>query len=234
MHRDGRDQHLGAECRQSVIVIGLRGANASFVTGVAHGISKDPGGGRPARLAQDLKASEPGVDPGRVDFSRRAWRAMGRLFCAACKRGCRRSIPVVGGSAGDDFYFQRTFQYFDDDILTDSVPGALLCGEIEVGIGVRHGWVPLGRPRCITKSVGDVIYQLDGKPAVAIYEQYLGTKPQGHGAQRSMAQLAMNYPLGIHLQENEEKALRSALQHGENAGLWFVLANVRREAGSAS
>src|SRR5438552_12903967 len=45
---------------QSVVVIGLRGPHVSFVTGVAHGISKDPeGAGR--RLAQDLKAGEPGV-----------------------------------------------------------------------------------------------------------------------------------------------------------------------------
>src|SRR5262245_35805322 len=44
---------------QSVVVVGLRGANASFVTGVANGISKDPeAAGR--RLAQDLKAAEPG------------------------------------------------------------------------------------------------------------------------------------------------------------------------------
>ncbi len=88
--------------RQSVIVIGLRGANASFVTGVAHGISKDPeGAGK--RLAQDLKAAEPGEVKGALIFpaifrrrysdGQRSWRVMLRR-----SGGWSRSAAWLGPS----------------------------------------------------------------------------------------------------------------------------------------
>ena len=131
--------------RQSVVVIGLRGVNAGFVTGVAKGITQDPeAAGR--RLAQDLKAGEPGVIQAALIFPD-GLALNGSALLRGVQKGLGAGTPIVGGSAGDDYYFQRTFQYFDEDILTDSVPGALIHGEAAVGIGVRHGWVPLGRPR---------------------------------------------------------------------------------------
>ena len=127
-------------------------------------------------------------------------------------------IPIVGGSAADDFYFQKTFQFFDDEILTDSVPGALFCGDIAIGFGVRHGWIPLGQPRRVTRVSGHVFHQLDKRPSVSIYEDYLGLKRE-ELLEESLAHLAITYPLGTPMEGQSEYVLRDALRVGRAGSL---------------
>ena len=79
---------------------------------------------------------------------------------------------IAGATAADDLYYQKTFQFYNEEILTDSLTGLLISGPVKVGIGVRHGWVPVGRPRRVTRAAGHVVYQLDGRPAISIYEDY--------------------------------------------------------------
>lgn len=57
------------------------------------------------------------------------------------------SFPIVGGSAADDFAFNQTHQYFEGRAYSNAVPVALLTGPIAIGVGARHGWRPLGKPR---------------------------------------------------------------------------------------
>jgi hypothetical protein len=198
----------------SVLVIGLRGSDMGFVTGVAYGISKDPeAAGK--RLAQDLKAGEPGTVKAALIFPD-GLGPNGTALVGGVQKGLGSHIPIVGGSAGDNFYFQKTFQYFDDRVLTDSVPGALCYGQVAVGIGARHGWIPLGRPRQVTKASGEVIYELDGKPAVKMYEQYLGSKQMRLSA--SLPGVTMSYPLGFS-KNGADYLLRNAVRVGHQGSL---------------
>src|SRR3989338_11228609 len=82
------------------------------------------------------------------------------------------NFPVVGGAAGDDFAFQKTFEYLDGEVLSGAVAGVGLSGKFSFAMGVRHGWVPVGPPMKVTKTAGAVIHTLDGRPAVSIYEDY--------------------------------------------------------------
>jgi hypothetical protein len=202
--------------RQAVIVIGLRGANAGFITGVAHGLSRDPeSAGR--QLAADFKAGEPGAMKAALIFPD-GLAPNASAVLRGLQKGLGPQVPIVGGAAGDDFYFQRTFQYFDEDILTDSVPGVLLHGEIAVGVGVRHGWVPLGRPHEVTKSSGQIVYELDGKPAVCLYEQALGITRKTWQT-TPLADTAMIYPIGFADDRQPECLLRTAIRVGEKGSL---------------
>jgi hypothetical protein len=127
-------------------------------------------------------------------------------------------IPVTGGCAGDDLLFQKSFQYYGDEILTDSAPAVLISGDVSVGIGQRHGWMPIGRPRKVTRSSGNIVYQLDRRPAVSIYEDYLGIKRQ-ELSQEPLASVAMTYPLGIAGEEYPEFLLRGAFRVGKAGSL---------------
>jgi len=121
------------------------------------------------------------------------------------------SFPIVGGSAADDFLFQNTFQYYNDQIYEDSVPGVLFSGELTVGIGARHGWYPLGKPRIVTDVEHNVLKMLDGKPAVRIYEDYFG-KRVADLRNEPMARMSVMYPLGMYIPEEEEFIIRNALK----------------------
>src|SRR3989338_8033926 len=62
--------------------------------------------------------------------------------------------PIIGGSAGDDYLFKKTFEYYNDKVLTDSVVGIGFSGKFSFGFGIRHGWDPVGLPLKVTKAEG--------------------------------------------------------------------------------
>ncbi|MBI4845715.1 MAG: FIST C-terminal domain-containing protein [Candidatus Omnitrophica bacterium] len=128
------------------------------------------------------------------------------------------SFPIVGGSAADDFKFQKTFQYFDEGVYEDSVCGVLFSGDISIGIGARHGWYPLGKPRIVTEADHNIIRTLDGKPAARIYEDYFG-KRVADLKNEPMARMSVMYPLGMSIPEEEECIIRNALRVDKNGAL---------------
>ncbi len=128
------------------------------------------------------------------------------------------SFPIVGGSAADDFLFQRTFQYFEENVYTNSVAGILFSGDISVGIGARHGWYPLGKPRIVTEADHNIIKKLDGKPAARIYEDYFG-KRVSDLKNEPMARMSVMYPLGLSIPEEEECIIRNAMRVDKEGAL---------------
>jgi hypothetical protein len=121
------------------------------------------------------------------------------------------SFPIVGGSAADDFAFSNTFQFYDENVYQDSVCGILFSGDISIGIGARHGWYPLGKPRIVTAAQHNIIKKLDGKPAARIYEDYFG-KRVADLRNEPMARMSVMYPLGMSIPEEEECIIRNAMK----------------------
>ncbi len=117
-----------------------------------------------------------------------------------------RNFPVIGGAPGDDFLFKETFEYENNEVFSGAITGVGLCGKFSMGAGVRHGWIPIGIPMKVTKSEGAVLYELDGKPAISIYEEYFGQKAE-ELRKEPLARLAITYPLGLKIPEYEEEYL---------------------------
>jgi hypothetical protein len=78
----------------------------------------------------------------------------------------KRFLPLWGGGAGNDFNLRApTFQYCDDEVISDGVSYALLSGKAQAGWAISHGCILIGGERKVTRSQGHVIYEIDGKPA---------------------------------------------------------------------
>ncbi|MBM3272405.1 hypothetical protein FJY94_03985 [Candidatus Kaiserbacteria bacterium] len=120
-------------------------------------------------------------------------------------------FPVMGGAAGDDFKFSKTFQYLNDQVLSGAVVGLGLSGTFRLGVGVKHGWIPIGSPSRVTKSQGSILHELDGKPAIKLYEDYFGEEEARHLKEETLAKLAIAYPLGMRIAGSEEMLLRDPL-----------------------
>jgi len=125
---------------------------------------------------------------------------------------------IAGGAAGDDFLFKKTYQYYNEEVLSGSVIGALLDGDVRFGIGVRHGWKPIGTPSKVTKSEGAVLYELDGKPAVHIYEDYFGKRAEELKSE-PLARMAITYPLGLRIPNSNEFLIRDPITVGDKGEL---------------
>lgn len=85
------------------------------------------------------------------------------------------AVPITGGLAGDGGAFRETWTVGRDGIAHDKVVAIGLCGEgLRFGHGSFGGWEPFGPARKVSRSDGNVLYELDGEPALAIYKRYLG------------------------------------------------------------
>jgi len=84
-------------------------------------------------------------------------------------------VPLSGGLAGDDGAFQRTLILSPSGVYDDRVVAVGLYGEaLGLGYGSFGGWEPFGPTRKITRAEGNILYELDGEPALNIYKRYLG------------------------------------------------------------
>jgi hypothetical protein len=84
-----------------------------------------------------------------------------------------RFLPLWGGAAGDDFARRQTYQYYDDEVVSDGVAYALLTGKVQAAWAVSHGCIPIGNERKVTSCQGNVIYEIDGKPVREVIKEYI-------------------------------------------------------------
>ncbi|MCH8048521.1 FIST C-terminal domain-containing protein, partial [Patescibacteria group bacterium] len=126
---------------------------------------------------------------------------------------------VLGGAAGDDFLFEKTYQYKDGEVVSGAVAGLGISGDFVMGAGVRHGWMPIGSPMIVTKSKGSVVYELDNKPAIRIYEDYFGEERAKDLKTEPLARLAITYPLGIKVSGLDEYLIRDPITADENGAI---------------
>jgi hypothetical protein len=99
------------------------------------------------------------------------------------------NIPVSGGTAGDNERYQKTMQFAGDKIHTDAICGIAFYGNFRLGTGVRSGWVPIGLAKKVTRAAGPIVYELNGEPALNVYERFLGKHAE------KLPAIGVEYPL---------------------------------------
>lgn len=111
-------------------------------------------------------------------------------------------VVVTGGLAGDGTHFKRTW------VLKDRIPHSgyvtaigFYGDHVRLGHGSKGGWDKFGPERQVTKSNGNVLYELDGRPALQLYKEYLGDRASGLPA------TGLLFPLAIRSSQSEGKVL---------------------------
>ena len=119
-------------------------------------------------------------------------------------------FPITGGAAGDDFLFQRTYQYYNGQVLNGAVVAVGFSGKFSFGVGVRHGWEPVGLPMKVTKAQGSKLIELDKRPALSIYEDCFGKEAE-ELTKEPIARMAYTYPLGMSVEGSSEFLIRDVV-----------------------
>jgi hypothetical protein len=84
-------------------------------------------------------------------------------------------VTLTGGLAGDGDRFQETLVLWDGPPEPNRIAVLGLYGDrIKVGFGSLGGWDAFGPERLVTRSTGNILFELDGQPALALYKKYLG------------------------------------------------------------
>lgn len=134
-------------------------------------------------------------------------------------RGLSRilNVPVTGGLAGDGARFEKTLVGLDSPPAEGNIVGIGLYGK-NLAVGYSHfgGWDPFGPERMVTRSKGNVLYELDGKSALELYKNYLGDKA------KDLPGSALLFPLSMKQNQSSQALTRTILSIGEDGGMVFA------------
>jgi hypothetical protein len=83
-------------------------------------------------------------------------------------------VQLYGAVSGDQWRFKKTYQFFNGEVLTDAIPLILFSGPICVSSSAQSGWRTIGPVGTVTQAKGNVVYSIDGRPALAFYKALLG------------------------------------------------------------
>ena len=127
-------------------------------------------------------------------------------LCAALPAG----VSASGGFAADGTALQNTHVWCDGEPEQSTAIALGLYGDrLHIGLSVTGGWRPFGPDRVITKSRKNVLYEFDGRPALALYKQYLGEHAAGLPA------TGLTFPLELCIGPGKNRVLRALLSVDE-------------------
>jgi len=117
-----------------------------------------------------------------------------------------QNVSITGGLSGDGANFKETYVFLDEAPAARVIAALGLYGDdLLIGYGSFGGWDPFGPFRLVTKSKGNVLYELDGQSALALYKQYLGEQAKGLPA------TGLLFPLEVRMKEGEPALVRTIL-----------------------
>ena len=102
------------------------------------------------------------------------------------------NVAVTGGLCGDDGRFEcTTASYKEKPKEGEAVLVGIYGDSLEVTYASFGGFQPFGPQRTATRAQGNIVYEIDGQPALELYKKYLGER-----AHQQMESL-LSYPLSI-------------------------------------
>jgi hypothetical protein len=102
------------------------------------------------------------------------------------------SVSITGGMCGDDAKFEKTLASYNEKPKEGEVVLIGFYGDtLEISFASYGGWQPFGPQRIITRSEGNILYEIDGQPALELYRKYLGEKAN------ELPQASLLYPLNV-------------------------------------
>ncbi len=226
-----------------VVVAALGGSGFRVRTLAAENVSADPraAGARAAAAATSPEAEDHRAlllltDPfggNQQEVVRGAYATVGA------------GVPLVGGVAGDDLKMDRTCQFHDGRVLTDSVVAAAISSDAPMGIGLRHGWSRVGDAMVVTRSADNRILALDGRPALDAYLDRLDAPGEVRHDPAAFTRFALAHPVGLSRRAGpdqircvnqanfDERSIRCVAEVPQGGLAWFMEGDVRSSVAAA-
>ncbi len=128
------------------------------------------------------------------------------------------NVSITGGLAGDGPDFKKTFIISNGKLVDGVIAGLAFYGDkLKVGFGSQGGWDSFGAERLVTKSDKNILYELDGEPALKLYKTYLGEKAQ------DLPGSGLLFPLSLRTDASTEPVVRTILAvDEENQSMTFA------------
>ncbi|MGL5113097.1 MAG: FIST signal transduction protein, partial [Flavobacterium sp.] len=118
---------------------------------------------------------------------------------------------ISGGMCGDGHKFEKTLASYKENPKSGEVIMIGFYGDsLEFSVASVGGWNTFGPERMITKSDKNVLYEIDGLPALELYKNYLGELAQ------QLPQASLLYPLNVTKENKDRAVIRTVLSIDES------------------
>lgn len=129
----------------------------------------------------------------------------------------RHKVPVSGGLGGDGFRFERVLVMADDIPKSSMIVAIGFYGEsLRFDVGSKAGWDEFGAERIVTRSEGNIVYEIDNKAALSLYEAYLGDYI------KDLPASALLFPLSIKTSDEQHEVVRVMMGVNEDKSIAFA------------
>ncbi len=135
----------------------------------------------------------------------------GTYLASALSDNSPENVSVTGGLVGDGADFKQTAVGLNGPAATGNVVVIGFYGDnFKVSYGSLGGWDDFGPARTVTKSTDNVLFELDGEPALKLYKEYLGDKAD------ELPGSGLLFPINLEV-EGEKEVVRTLLAVDEEA-----------------
>lgn len=140
-------------------------------------------------------------------------------FLPSLKKKLGGAVDIIGGGTGDEMTMESSlYQFCNEKVLSGSVVGIGFWGDFSISLKAEHGWEPLGISLKITKGEGSLISEIDGRPAVEIFEKYFKKEEIADPKFFSGKGEGFLYPLGV-ISEKGKIVVRQIIGSTKNGEL---------------
>jgi hypothetical protein len=126
-------------------------------------------------------------------------------------------VAIVGGAAGDEQKFIKSFVFHDSQVIEEGVVALWIASEHPLQVVCQHGWEPIGVPLLVTRAKGTQIIELGGRPAADVYEEQLGLEAGQLNAE-NFWNTSVHHPFGL-IQSDGTTVIRVARSKTEQGAL---------------
>ncbi|QRM88833.1 histidine kinase [Lacinutrix sp. WUR7] len=135
------------------------------------------------------------------------------------------NIIITGGLCGDDARFEKTLASYNESPKEGELVAVGFYGDtLEISFSIHGGWTPFGPERIVTKSKGNILYELDGLPALDLYKKYLGDKA------KDLPGAALLYPLNVTSTDEKQSIVRSILNINEEDNAVILAGDIKENS----
>ena len=204
---DGEVSSTLGFAENSVTLMLFNSERVSFAAGVGRDVSENPerAGRQAAEMAMARLQGAPrlciATPEGLLGDVRSALEGIAAVLGAV--------VPICGGLAGDQLSLSGTFQFYKSEVLSQALPVLLFSGPLVVSTAIGCGWQPIGAKHLVTDADGGIVKEIDGKPAIKIYEDYIGS-------------FSMSHPLIVYPNDSEQSFLSVGMEAKEGGILFHV------------
>jgi len=135
-------------------------------------------------------------------------------------------VTLAGGAAGDD-KMETTWVGHNDTVATDAVAVAVIHSKKPFAVGVSHGHKPLSEPLTVTKAEGNVIHEIEDRPAWDVWVEHTreaalkrGIDPAELDDPAKIFDYLVVYEAGLTIGDTYK--MRAPLLRGEDGSLTFA------------